>query len=120
MPHPVVAVCSNGHVIAEVGRYRSDRDKYGPCKACNRDAQTRARARRAQALAEIKLSTGCIRCGYRRSAWALDFHHRDPVTKSFSIGSANRCKRWDVMLAEIEKCDVVCRNCHAEIHEEGQ
>jgi hypothetical protein len=117
MGRRVVEVCVNGHEIAKVGRYRSDRDKYGPCKACNRDAAARARKRRTELLAKIKLERGCEVCGYRRCAWSLDFHHRDPGEKSFSVGAVNRGRTLAVVLAEVEKCDVICRNCHGELHE---
>jgi hypothetical protein len=106
----------NGHVIAEVGRYRSDRDRYGPCKACNREAVRKHRRRRADYVRALKLERGCMRCGYARSAAALDFHHRDPSLKKFSISQAIT-RPWDAVLSEIEKCDVICRNCHAELHE---
>jgi hypothetical protein len=62
-------------------------------------------------LAVIKLAAGCMDCGYRVSAVALDFDHRDSTTKSFTVGKA--CNRlWERVLIEIDKCDVVCANCH--------
>ncbi len=58
----------------------------------------------------------CIYCGYNRCLSSLDFHHRDPTEKEFGINdgisySLNRLKK------ESDKCDLVCRNCHGEIHE---
>jgi len=41
----------------------------------------------------------------------MDFHHRDPSTKSFSV-SQTRHYSLAVTLAEIEKCDLYCANCH--------
>jgi hypothetical protein len=42
----------------------------------------------------------------------MDFDHRDPTKKSFAIGHALLVSR-PKLIAEIEKCDVVCANCHA-------
>ena len=73
------------------------------------------RKRRITLLREIKLKSGCTECGYDRVAKNLDFHHRDPATKLFRLADAGR---WNLsqVLAEVEKCDVVCRWCHAKKH----
>jgi hypothetical protein len=63
---------------------------------------------------EYKVSRGCKRCGFREHPAALDFHHRDPLQKEFSIGAS--IKRFGLSLTrvkkEAEKCDVLCANCH--------
>ena len=65
----------------------------------------------------IKQESGCVVCGYDTSAKALHFHHTDPAAKwmnvSTLIGSACSPKS---MLAETEKCEVLCANCHYEVH----
>ena len=50
-------------------------------------------------------------CGESDSR-CLDFHHRDPKTKKFNI--ADRCKRYSkkALQEELDKCDVLCANCH--------
>ena len=48
--------------------------------------------------------------------WSLDFHHRDPATKSFAVGMSHHRAAWATLLAEIAKCDVLCRRCHAARH----
>lgn len=67
----------------------------------------------------IKLKGGaCRHCDYQKSASALVFHHRDGTTKEFNISGNNLNKMsWDMLRAESEKCDLVCANCHAEIHD---
>lgn len=57
----------------------------------------------------------CEVCGYSKCVAALDFHHVDPFTKKFPI-SGNHCRSWEVVKEELNKCMLVCRNCHAEIH----
>ena len=58
---------------------------------------------------------GCNRCGYNKNYSALCFHHlRD---KSFSLDSRNIGNRsMKSLLEELEKCELLCANCHAEEH----
>jgi len=42
----------------------------------------------------------------------FDFHHIDPATKQFSIGTNGHCRKWEDVLIEIEKCIILCANCH--------
>lgn len=59
----------------------------------------------------------CERCGYNRYVGALDFHHRDPATKSFSLSASKMTRRsLEVIRAELDKCDLLCANCHREEH----
>lgn len=56
----------------------------------------------------------CVDCGGVFSPWVMDFDHRDPTKKSFNVmsGRAMLMSRSRLM-AEIDKCDIVCANCHA-------
>ncbi len=48
---------------------------------------------------------------------ALEFHHRDPSTKEYSISyMVTQAFTWETILKEISKCDVLCSNCHAILH----
>ena len=58
----------------------------------------------------------CILCGYDRCIKALDFHHLNPKEKDFSI-SKNCNKAWDKVKIELDKCILVCSNCHREVHD---
>lgn len=66
----------------------------------------------------IELKGGkCIKCGYDKCYGALTFHHRDPSIKELRLdirGLSNRS--WNKILDEMNKCDLVCFNCHMEIH----
>lgn len=63
-------------------------------------------------IGEYKVSIGCTDCGYKAHAWALEFDHKPEFKKWQSVGSL-MYKPWDVIWAEIAKCEVVCCNCHA-------
>ena len=61
-------------------------------------------------------SQGCSICGYNKCSKALCFHHIDPTGKDMAVAKL-RVASVDKLVKEIEKCIVVCANCHAEIHE---
>src|SRR5690606_25807547 len=56
----------------------------------------------------------CEKCGYSNPT-ALHFHHREPEKKLFMISKAIG-KTLDLIQEELDKCDLICANCHTEIH----
>lgn len=91
-------------------KWRTDNpEKYAVIRARSNKKIT---DKRRKQLDEIKLSRGCLDCGYNRAPEALHFDHRDPKEKSFTI-SGNLTTNWGKVLLEIAKCDVRCANCHA-------
>lgn len=84
------------------------------CKKCRSEAVTRRR-RRVKERAVAYLGGKCIKCGYDRSIWALDFHHREG--KDFAFGDG-RTRSFEQIKKELDKCDLVCANCHRELHAE--
>jgi hypothetical protein len=63
---------------------------------------------------QLKLERGCVDCGYAKVGRALDFDHRVPEDKRFSIAKRYGKVSDETLLAEIAKCDVRCANCHRE------
>lgn len=57
----------------------------------------------------------CERCEYNKCIWALSFHHKDTAKKEFSL-SQYKAMNWTVIKRELDKCELVCENCHREIH----
>jgi hypothetical protein len=57
----------------------------------------------------------CQVCGYDRCIAALQFHHIDPATKLFGLGSRGLAQALDKLRAEAAKCVLLCANCHAEV-----
>lgn len=76
----------------------------------------RARAREAEMRKYVvdKKRVPCYDCGVQYNPWVMDFDHRDPTEKVGGIGPLIKRGSWDLLLAELEKCDVVCANCHRE------
>ena len=65
---------------------------------------------------EIKNNSFCKECGENHIS-TLDFHHRDSSEKDFDISlMAGLGKSKKLILEEIEKCDVLCSNCHRKLH----
>lgn len=61
----------------------------------------------------IKQEHGCVDCGYREHAIALQFDHVSG-TKKASVSNLIRSDyAWSTILEEIAKCEVRCANCHA-------
>ena len=59
----------------------------------------------------------CVCCGYNECSAALEFHHLEPEHKDFTLASVYKNpKSWDSIVKELEKCALVCANCHREIH----
>lgn len=56
----------------------------------------------------------CMRCKKKGLPCIFDFHHRDPKEKLFTI--ADSCKSFDNIKSELDKCDLLCDNCHRILH----
>lgn len=57
----------------------------------------------------------CQICGYSKYMGALDFHHLNPEEKDFIIGE-HRNIPFDKLKIELDKCIILCSNCHREFH----
>jgi transcription elongation factor Elf1 len=58
----------------------------------------------------------CQICGYNKCMGALDFHHLDPTKKDFNLGVAIIQWKWERVKPELDKCILLCANCHRELH----
>jgi len=76
-----------------------------------------SRRRRKLKLMAIELKGGkCEICGYDKYIGSLDFHHLDRNAKEFDLSSRGLTRSWEKIKKELEKCVLVCANCHREIH----
>lgn len=70
-------------------------------------------------LLAMKKVFECQECHYRGvNDSSLSFHHREKGNKKFVINacSARKVVHWEDILLEMDKCDVLCQNCHAMKH----
>ncbi|QTO46333.1 hypothetical protein [Burkholderia latens] len=58
----------------------------------------------------------CERCGYEKCLKALQFHHTDPSKKDFGIAESGHTRSFEKMKIELDKCLLLCANCHCEEH----
>jgi hypothetical protein len=62
----------------------------------------------------------CSHCGYDRCIAALEFHHKDDNNKLYNIGhmvvGEYNVENITKLLVETAKCDLLCANCHRELH----
>lgn len=83
-------------------------------KLCLRCLVSRSRHRLKQKMVDY-LGGSCKKCGFNKCISALHFHHVDPTTKSFTI-SGSHTRKWSILQEELDKCILICANCHAEEH----
>lgn len=77
------------------------------------------RKKRKRSLKEqcVKYKGGkCERCGLVDDPVVYDFHHRDPAQKDFQISDRNQMIFSQKIQYELEKCDLLCSNCHRKEH----
>jgi hypothetical protein len=90
---------------------RAHKRKSDLCKSC---ATNLRRFSKKSALVGM-MGGKCVRCGYSKCLGALHFHHRDSSDKEFPIGRSH-CLDWETLKREAAKCDLMCSNCHSELH----
>jgi len=88
---------------------------YSFCKLCTRLYNKERRLNIKQKSVEYK-GGKCSRCAYNRCLWALEFHHLDPSKKDINIAHCH--VTFEKLKIELDKCILVCSNCHREIHSE--
>ena len=73
------------------------------------------RRRKIKTLAIEYKGGECQICGYKKYPGALDLHHLNPNEKDFGIADKGYTRSWEIIKAELDKCILVCANCHREI-----
>ena len=65
---------------------------------------------------QLKSECCCAKCGESRG-YVLDYHHINPDTKEKTVSRMiSNNYRLDKVKQEVEKCVVLCANCHREFH----
>jgi hypothetical protein len=92
------------------------------CENCQRIASSSGLPKEgSKGLVNLqKAGKRCVRCGIDDPS-VLDFHHRDPAEKKFSLGRIqNSVFDLEIVQKEIAKCDLLCANCHRILHMEEE
>ena len=83
----------------------------------NIEVRTRQRLSKRAYVDSVKSEAGCQRC-HISDTRVLDLHHTDPREKDMAVSRLIARKGWEALKAEVEKCIVLCANCHRITHYE--
>lgn len=117
-------MCSICGETKELDKFQSNgfqpngKKKYKPnCSSCTNAARYKDRMEKiSKALDQLGMRLQCELCGYKKNSAALHFHHIDPKEKEFRVSEVRSSTSYERLYNEIEKCVVLCANCHAEEH----
>lgn len=111
--------CPQCQAVLPIEKFYMRRDGLQPSPYCKKHThlETLNRNRRFKKFCVDYKGGKCQRCGYNKSISALHFHHRNPDEKELTI-SELKSKKFETAKPELDKCDLLCANCHAEVHEE--
>lgn len=109
--------CSNCKKVKNICEFyfkQTENRRHSWCKECLYEKQ---KLRWIDRKKKVVLLFGgkCSRCGYNKNYAALDFHHTDPCEKEFDWKRL-RLRSWSSVIKELQKCHLLCKNCHAEVH----
>lgn len=101
---------TNGRTPNGTQKYRSN------CKPCEVIiARDRQQSNIIKALKVLDRTYSCEICKYDKNYAAIDFHHKNPADKDMNIRDL-KSHSVDRLVLELDKCMVLCSNCHRELH----
>lgn len=107
--------CNSDKAIGEFYQRRGQLGGSVYCKTCTGE-QAIERMRQFKSDCVEYKGGKCIRCEYNKCIDALEFHHRDPSKKEFTISQIKGKSLDSKVKKELDKCDILCSNCHREKH----
>jgi DNA-binding transcriptional ArsR family regulator len=119
--HTLIQNCSHcGTLLTENnGYWRKNRQIWNfLCRGCSA-SNSRDRWENNKKRALDYKGGECQVCGYNKCSDAMEFHHVDPATKDRNMGNM-KLRKWEDQKIELDKCILVCSNCHREIHHEDR
>lgn len=128
LTHKTCSKCKTSKPLIEFNfRYRASGIRHSYCKDCGKGLtrshyrnhkrqylkrNARSYLKRRELIRGMK-SRPCADCGIQYPYYVMDFDHREGETKEYELSRTERMTIRAIM-REIEKCDVVCANCHRE------
>lgn len=88
------------------------------CKSCHNLMAKKDYDRKRNQMIDAKIAIGsCQKCGYSKCIESLDFHHKNPNEKEYTISQMIRQHKSQLDIEEeMKKCIILCANCHREFH----
>lgn len=117
--------CSKCNILKELNeenfyrrRDRTNNEYHYYCRQCSSDNSKMYQKERKKFAVDYK-GGKCCKCGYDKCIAAMDFHHLDPNEKDYEPSKLfTQSKSYETIKNELDKCILVCSNCHREIHDE--
>ena len=103
------------YIDPEAKRQYDEKRRFNPEFIAQRRTIAAAKSTANKVKAVLYKGGKCQQCGYDGCYAAFDFHHRDPNEKEF-LWSKCRGRAWETIKIELDKCDLLCANCHRERH----
>ena len=96
----------------ETDKTRFHPGRFSECKTCRKKWQ-KDRFRRLKRFYVDYKGCKCVKCGYNKCLASLDFHHLKDKDSNWKY-----MRRWakNKVLVELDKCILICKNCHGEVH----
>lgn len=117
--HAAIRTCPRCNKDKPRSEFHERRGSEGSSTYCKRCTSQESLERQRRFKRECVNYKGgkCERCGYDKCTAALDFHHLHPKDKSFALSNVKSRKMSDLIKLEIDKCMLMCANCHRETHD---
>lgn len=111
----MIKICQLCGKEFETIKYGAKRIYCFDCNPQNSSNSITLLRRKAREIGVEKLGGKCKRCGIDKT-YLLDFHHRDPNEKDGELSDFSKGYDLTKFFQELEKCDLLCANCHREFH----
>lgn len=98
----------------ELQQKQAQHESYLRNKEKAKEASKKSRDKRHAVVNKIKESSACMDCKVFYPYYVMQFDHRDPILKIDTVGRLTDNASIKRILLEIDKCDLVCANCHME------
>ncbi len=106
--------CKKDKNIEEFHFIKTEKRYNSWCKVCLYQRQKNRWVELKKKIITV-MGGKCCKCGYNKNDAALCIHHLNNKNKNFDWNQL-RLRTWNIVEKEINKCILVCCNCHAEIH----
>ncbi len=102
-------------LFVQTSKLKSGKYSFRCCK-CRVDAVVKRRKTTKQKAVDYK-GNKCEDCSLKSEYIEVyDFHHKDPTEKDFGIAKKGNCRAWENVKKELDKCVMLCANCHRVRH----
>lgn len=106
--------CRHHGKVSDVRIIKRKNGTVVSCRECLKIKERETAALMKRKAVEY-LGGKCQDCGIEGPPCIYDFHHRDPSQKDFHL-SSNMSRTWERIKTELDKCMLLCSNCHRILH----